>query len=239
MSERGHSGRRAALLGLLLVAALGVALLVTMLPKGGSGARRAPVAPAPAARPAVPAGGAASVQAWDRVLGGSRLMVRAEDAVELVGKMTLQKGPDNEDVVGPDGKPATVSYVWCEYDGHEKMTPQELLRFDPGQHYAVFKFTVPADSTYYPWARVWWQDGCGNSMTLVLQRQRGKPLEVVVEDGTLKWWHWVPVAGEGGLRLEKGDYKLIVKNREDGARLSSILFSTRSYRDYKPETPEG
>jgi hypothetical protein len=47
------------------------------------------------------------------------------------------------------------------------------------------------------------------------------------------------VAGEAGLQLEKGTYRLIVKNREDGARLSRVLFCARSYAVYKPETPEG
>jgi hypothetical protein len=61
----------------------------------------------------------------------------------------------------------------------------------------------------------------------------------VVQDGTLESWHWLPVAGPEGVTLEQDTYRLAVVNREDGARLSRLFFSGRSYESYKPETPEG
>jgi hypothetical protein len=136
-----------------------------------------------------------------------------------------------------------VHYVWCEDDGIKDEEPAEGgERPAPGEHSvehsAAFSFEVPEAGTYYPWARVWWQDSCGNSVILVIEPDGGTASQYVVQEGANQWWQWLPVAAEG-VELPKGLCRLTVKNREDGARLSRVLFTTRSYTSYKPETPEG
>ncbi len=116
--------------------------------------------------------------------------------------------------------------------------PEEKAEPDAEQHEAVFVLNVPRAGTYYPWARVWWQDSCGDSLYVVLERE-GAAQEYVLQDGTHKSWHWLPVTGPVGLKLTAGDYRLTVRNREDGARLSRILLAPKDFRTYKPETPEG
>ncbi len=110
---------------------------------------------------------------------------------------------------------------------------------DAELHAAVFVLNVPQSGTYYPWARVWWQDSCGDSLYVVLEREGAAAQEYVLQDGTHKSWHWLPVTGPVGLKLTAGDYRLTVRNREDGARLSRILLAPKDFRTYKPETPEG
>jgi hypothetical protein len=98
---------------------------------------------------------------------------------------------------------------------------------------------IPESRTYYPWARVWWEDGCGDSMTLVLERAGSPDRTFVVQSGTHKCWHWLEVTGADGIDLAAGECRLVAKNREDGARLSAVLFATKRYGLFKPETPEG
>jgi hypothetical protein len=99
---------------------------------------------------------------------------------------------------------------------------------------------VPAAGTYYPWARVWWEDGCGDSIEVIWGRDGEPPAaSPTLQDGTHESWHWLPLAGPAGVKMQKGPYKLVVRNREDGARLSRVFFSGKSYESYKPETPEG
>ena len=74
---------------------------------------------------------------------------------------------------------------------------------------------------------------------LVLERD-GKPERTfVVQSGTHQSWHWLEVTGADGIDLAAGECRLVARNREDGARLSAVLFATKRYGLFKPETPEG
>jgi len=205
---------------------------------GGGSSDVAAAAGSPAASPAGAPSPAAAASAWAVFRVPSDLVVRAEEVLELRGRMTLETGPDNEGGATQPGGPPKVSYVWCEADGRKDEEPEPGA---PGaeEHAAVFELTVPQTRTYYPWVRVWWEDSCGNSIIVRLEAEGRPPQESVVQDGTLRWWHWVPLAGEAGLELPQGKCRVLVRNREDGARLSGILFCAKSYGVYKPETPEG
>jgi hypothetical protein len=241
MARQRVTARQAVVWGTLCAAAVAVVVVLSAT----SGRTFTPAAPAEsAATPA--AGNSSAADAWAQYRSASNIMVRAEDEVELRGLMTLEQCPDNKDVVRAAGKsggasaePAMVKYVWCRDDGHARTGPDAAGPAALQEHSAVFELSVPETHTYYPWGRVWWEDGCGNSIFVILEREGRKVQEFVLEDGTFQFWHWLPVAGEAGLQLEKGTYRLIVKNREDGARLSRVLFCARSYAVYKPETPEG
>lgn len=91
---------------------------------------------------------------------------------------------------------------------------------------AVYSFEVAETGEYVFWGRAWWQDSCGNSLTLVLDD--GKPF-IFGEDGTYRKWHWVK-----GMRttLAAGQHRLRIQNREDGVKLDEILLSRNI--DYVP-----
>ena len=180
-----------------------------------------------------------AVAAWARFRPAARFMVSAGDVRGLHGLMTLEEGPDNA-VGSADSTAGPVQFVWCKDDGGREQDADATGGAPgPGAHFAEFEARVPEEGTYFPWARVWWEDSCGNSVIVALERDSEPARQFVVQDGTMKWWHWLPVAGEGGIKLQQGAYRLLVVNREDGARLSRLLFTTRSYATYKPETPEG
>ena len=162
-----------------------------------------------------------------------RILVKAEDVRGLDGKMMLAQDLDNERVLDSAGQRAKVRFVWVE----DKASAEDE---DPGVHKAHFELVVEQPGTYYPWARVWWKDSCGDSIAVLIERQEeAGPLRWEVTDGTHGWWHWLPLAGSGGVELKGGTYSVTVENREDGARLSRILLSDRDYESYMPSGPEG
>ena len=87
---------------------------------------------------------------------------------------------------------------------------------------AIIRFDVAAEGKYYLWGRTWWEDSCGNSFTLRIDD--GKPFGFG-QDGTYARWHWVRMPALR-FRLSKGTHTLQVINREDGARLDQVLFTT-------------
>jgi hypothetical protein len=91
---------------------------------------------------------------------------------------------------------------------------------------AVYSLDIPADADYVLWARVYWDDECGNSFTVAVGDQPGF---VFGEDATYKAWHWVkyPVSRTAKpIRLTKGKHSLTFHNREDGVRVDQILLTT-------------
>ncbi|MGQ9663088.1 MAG: hypothetical protein ACUVWX_12235 [Kiritimatiellia bacterium] len=86
---------------------------------------------------------------------------------------------------------------------------------------ALFRFEVMKEGQYALWARVWWNDECGNSATMIIDE--GKPF-TFGQDSTFKCWHWVRAPRVKELYLKTGQHTLTIKNREDGIRLDQILF---------------
>ena len=160
------------------------------------------------------------------------ILIRAEDAEKVRGKMQLATAPDNPEVTDESGERAGIQYVGAADNSCGKDA-------NPADNAAVFKVTIESSGTYYPWARVWWKDSCGDSLAILLKSGQGEEREFTITDGTHEWWHWLPVAGSGGVQLDPGTYTLVVENREDGARLGRILLVTQDYETYMPTTPEG
>jgi len=170
---------------------------------------------------------------WKPYGAAVKLIVKAEDVKQLVGQMKLESDDDNDDVFTKDGRRAKVQFV---------TVPDATCgdKDDVTAHKAVFELKVEKSGTYYPWVRVWWLNGCGDSLAVVLQREGDeKPLALEVTDETHSRWLWRALAGPAGVELKEGTYKVTVENREDGARLSRILFAPRDYQSYMPTTPEG
>lgn len=100
---------------------------------------------------------------------------------------------------------------------------------------AVYDITIPADGTYTLWLRGWWDDSCGNSVSVQIA-----DLPVfMVEDSTYKTWHWVKSPPRlSQLQLKAGPLRLALLNREDGVRIDQILLtSDRRYVPVDIETP--
>ncbi len=180
-----------------------------------------------------PGGQESGLAAWTASPGSPPLLMRAEDVEKLYGKMKLTAGPDNENVLDDAGRRASVDFVWVEDKACAKGE-------DPAVHRARFELVVDEPGTYYPWARVWWKDSCGDSLAVSIQHQDDEePTRWQITDGSHQWWHWLCLAGSGGVELKRGTYAVVVENREDGARLSRILFSRKEYESYMPSSPEG
>ena len=98
---------------------------------------------------------------------------------------------------------------------------------------ATYTFDIKTSGTYKVWGRVWWKDSCGNSLTLVMNRNMARAV-VLGEDGTHKHWHWV--AASRTFKLDAGANTLEVLNREDGVRLDKLIVT--SDPKLVPQDPE-
>lgn len=87
---------------------------------------------------------------------------------------------------------------------------------------AVIHFDAAKAGDYYLWGRAWWGDSCANSFTFRIDG--GKPF-VFGQDGTYARWHWIRLPSRR-FSLSGGTHTLDVINREDGARLDQVLFTT-------------
>ncbi len=91
---------------------------------------------------------------------------------------------------------------------------------------ASFEFEVDQAATYILWARVWWTDGCSNSLFMSINGAQF----AFGQDATYRQWHWVKATGRlPQLDLKKGKHTLTISNREDGVAIDQILL-TRNRR---------
>lgn len=92
---------------------------------------------------------------------------------------------------------------------------------------ASLSFEAPEAGTYVLWCRVWWPDGCGNSLGLSMD---GGPAFTFGQDATYGKWHWWKAPARlKQLELTKGPHMLKISNREDGAILDQLLLTTDTH----------
>ena len=84
-----------------------------------------------------------------------------------------------------------------------------------------YTFTVAEAGKYRFWGRKLYEDGCGNSFTLVVNG--GPPVKFA--DGTTGKWHWHKYAIP--FELNAGENKLEILNREDGVKLDKFIFTRK------------
>lgn len=89
---------------------------------------------------------------------------------------------------------------------------------------ATYKFNVKTPGAYYLWARVFWANGCGNSIEVKVNGGDGK---IIGEDGTYDAWHWQ--GGRARVALKAGQNTLILKNRETGVRVDQFFLCQDGY----------
>jgi len=102
----------------------------------------------------------------------------------------------------------------------------------PARHgAAAYQFTVQTAGKYRFWGRKFWEDGCGNSFTLLVN---GLPPVIFGQDGTYDSWEWLaaPVLFD----LPAGENVIEILNREDGVRLDKFLLTT--HLDFVPQGKE-
>ncbi len=144
---------------------------------------------------------------------GQSICVEAESAASVTAPMRVSADPADAAVKAASG-------------GRCLDVPQGVGKPPEVDGEAVLKLAVPDPGEYVLWARVWWLDSCGNSLTLVLDG--GKPF-AFGQDATYKSWHWVK-----GMKvtLAAGAHELRIQNREDGVKADQVLL-TRDM-DYVP-----
>jgi len=167
--------------------------------------------------------GAGNVPDWN--LGNaSVLLLRAADAPALEGKMQhVSTGADGVEL------PVAEQYVLVK----DKSIPKAA---EPKVHRATWQVDLPADDAYNVWVYAWWFDSCANSVYLGIDSGGAEvlPDQKMGDDGVVKKWHWVPLRVP--LKLKAGAGKVVLKCREDGARVGAILLTTKSSI---PQGPEG
>lgn len=100
---------------------------------------------------------------------------------------------------------------------------------------ASYSFTLPEQGNCTLWVRAYWDDSCGNSISV----QVNETAAFMIEDSTYKTWHWVRSPPRlPQLTLPAGPVKLTIQNREDGVRIDQFLLTTdRRYVPVDIETP--
>ncbi|MBI3832083.1 MAG: hypothetical protein HY291_21355, partial [Planctomycetes bacterium] len=87
---------------------------------------------------------------------------------------------------------------------------------------ARFSLYAPRDATYRLWARVWFDDKCGNSFGLWLDEQSFGDFSD--SENRMREWHWLPLCASGGneLKLKRGFHAGRLQAWEDGVCIESF-----------------
>lgn len=95
-----------------------------------------------------------------------------------------------------------------------------------GKGEAGFKLNVTKPGNYYVFSRTFWENGCGNSILLIINGQE----RMLGEDGTYNKWHWV--SNPTKIPLKAGVNTIVLKNRETGVKIDQIFLTDDS--QYEP-----
>ena len=134
------------------------------------------------------------------------------------------------EAAGKTEKPMELKAESGASDGKCLHIPEKIGKPPEVLGKAVFKFKVTKPGIYYLWARTWWLDGCGDSMSVTMNKELKLDLtgSHTLMDSTHKHWHWVRLGNRKPVkfRLRKGEHTLEIGNREDGTKLDQVLLTT-------------
>lgn len=139
----------------------------------------------------------------------TKICVEAESATDIQSVLKAV-------TPGPSPKYSGKGFIHIPWDKNETK----------GQGQATLKINVAKPGDYYVWARTFWENGCGNSISLSVNGQD----RMLGEDGTYGSWHWVQNVTR--VPLKAGLNTVILKNRETGVKVDQIFFCTDS--EYTP-----
>jgi len=91
---------------------------------------------------------------------------------------------------------------------------------DKGKGQAGFKFTAKKAGVYTLWARTYWAQGCGNSISVSVN---GDAPATIGEDGQYGSWHWLRGPR---VQVKAGANVLVMKNREEGIKVDQFFLCT-------------
>lgn len=90
-------------------------------------------------------------------------------------------------------------------------------------------FSVPKDGTYYIHPRVWWKDGCSNSLAMAVDTSAA----ILLTDGIYENWHWFEFKPDDfksnaprAFKLKKGEHTITFSNREDDVKLDQVYVTS-------------
>ena len=93
-----------------------------------------------------------------------------------------------------------------------------------GKGTARYSVQIPP-GTYHLWLRVFWEDGCGNSVGVVVGES-----SMIVSDSRYGLWHWVRAPRMISVPVSSAE--LLIRNLEDGVMIDQFLWVGRE--DFVP-----
>lgn len=88
--------------------------------------------------------------------------------------------------------------------------------------WAGYKVMIKTPGRYHLWGRCLWQNGCGNSFNVQIDKSQPS---ILGQDGTYNRWHWVEVKGHA-YTLSRGVHSMYLLNREDGPTVDEYYLTT-------------
>jgi len=123
-------------------------------------------------------------------------------------------------------------------DTSGKVSGKKVLavpRCAPGEHpkkdEVIYKVNIPQQGTYYLWARVFWANGCGNSILFrkIEDDEKEKGETIIGGDatyGSMHWVCWKNGADPLPLNLKKGVATFIMGSKESATEVDQFLLTT-------------
>ncbi|HUV38161.1 MAG TPA: hypothetical protein VMY39_01035 [Planctomycetota bacterium] len=199
-----------------LACCLGVVAVAMLIGTGCSGERNSPKGK-----------GLPTVRDFEGDLAGDGVVIEAEDFAAHGG--TIEPPMEVDRVEGASGGECVIIEGGAGKPGGFK-PGSETEKYPDRWGAVTYRFTVRDAGKYLFWGRVFWEDGCGNSFTLVVNG--GPPL--LFSGSTTDHWYWEKCSAL--LDLKAGENVLEVLNREDGVRLDKIIITRRL--DFVPQGTE-
>lgn len=158
-------------------------------------------------------------------LGGSEAIVLEAEAGKLEPSMVAE-------AFAPCRHPKTgrqeASGGRCVAVPKDANKASEAEKKDP-KGKVVLTFRVPKDGTYYVHPRVWWTDGCSNSLAMTVDASAA----MLLTDGVYESWHWFEFKSDDfstdaprAFKLKKGTHTLTFSNREDNVKLDQVYVTS-------------
>jgi hypothetical protein len=159
--------------------------------------------------------------AYNRWVAGSVLGMPLPPANRTLAVISPEASPD-----GPGSRPKAVTVeaeTAAEIEPNFKIVPAndssgDLVVESPndsgkGVGFARYEIDVPEGGAYRLTARVWWEDGCSNSVAVMIAGQS----RIVLSDEVFKRWHVIESLKP--VELRKGKRKVVLHPLEDGIRI--------------------
>jgi len=158
---------------------------------------------------------------------GGRIVVHEHPETADAGNIVIEA----EDFTGPLEPPMTVVQDEGASGGKcirveggagkpDEVHPVTGVKYPSRWGAAIYKFQVPKAGIWRLWGRRFWENGCGNSFTLVVNGRN----VLFGEDETYDCWQWSPCRAL--FDLPASENTLEVLNREDGVKLDKIILTT-------------